>query len=253
MRAVKATLLLLSLVCSAQCHYTTTVVSGYWRVSNKHNSSDYDDWFAKTLVINAPLFFFYEDEAVRRQVERVRKTLPTHYVHRPLSSFAFASRYSPAWTHELHVPSAELGKVWLEKVVCLKHAADEDMFKTAWFAWVDAGNVEYRDKPVPPEPWPAAAAVAQLPHESVVCTGNGFEHEIAGTAFLYHRDFAGSVLQMFNDAFAECAATFSDYRCGSDQIVFSFARRAHPERFCQIGIGYGAIVPILHSPSFQLA
>jgi len=208
-----------------------TVVSGYWRVANKHGN-DYDAWFASTLRLNAPYVFFYEEASVRRFVSSVRTGLKTHFIHRPLSAFASRDTYNPAWVHEQHVPSMELGLIWHEKVHCVHLAAQRDVFTTEWFAWVDAGISYYRTRDVPSAPWPAPSILSGLDPTKVYHThvADWYHSGFAGTAFLYHQSLAAAVVKAFQLAVVECSGSghtraedvwIADWRCGSDQVSFS--------------------------------
>jgi len=161
--------------------------------------------------------------------------------------------YDSSWIHIVHIPSKELGQIWIEKVHFVSVAAALDVFNTPWFAWVDAGNAAYRDKKPPSSVWPDVAAVAQLPLDRVVYTDSEDEHHrFAGTAFMYHKNMVPRVLEMFDVALRKCIALHNDWRCGCEQCVFTLAMTAQPVRFEQIGTGYGAVVTFLASPSFQL-
>ena len=40
-----------------------TIVSGFWKVKNKHDNK-FENWFSKTLKINCPYVFFGNEETM---------------------------------------------------------------------------------------------------------------------------------------------------------------------------------------------
>ena len=102
------------------------------------------------MKINAPYVIFYDDEHIRSQLQILRGELPTHFIRRNFSEFRIDLQYKSHWIHEDNVPSQELGMIWLEKVYMISEACNLNIFKTAWFAWVDAGIACYRGEAPPP-------------------------------------------------------------------------------------------------------
>ena len=62
-----------------------TIVSGFWKVVNKHDNK-FDNWFSKTLKINCPYIFFGNEESINI-VKKHRNSLPTHYINCEVSDF----------------------------------------------------------------------------------------------------------------------------------------------------------------------
>jgi hypothetical protein len=128
-----------------------TVVSGYWKL-DKHKyspggfiwkvsflpinaSSAYDTWFASTLQINMPYIIFTDESTLSSIVHyRYRNSLPAIYLLKNLSSFLTVSSYDASGVHPLHVPSAQLGIIWLEKIHLLKIASQ--LVEKPFLAWI---------------------------------------------------------------------------------------------------------------------
>ena len=229
--------------------YTTTVVSGYWRVRNKHSKKEFSRWFDNSLKLNAPYVFFYEEDEVMSLIAHYRHGLPTQFVKRSIADFDVQRLYHPSWTNKVHVPSAELGKIWLEKVFCIRSAAKLNFFRTEWFAWVDAGIAAYRDVVMPSVRWPPD--VASLPQKQIIYThvSDGAYHHFAGTAFMYHASLVSRITLLFTAAINTCAHTVNDWRCGNDQYIFTQILEENPTLFRRVGDGYGDVVRILFNQS----
>ena len=167
-----------------------------------------------------------------------------------VANFTAWKRYNASWTHRQHVPSPQLGAIWLEKVALLQAtAADRRFAQLDWFAWVDAGQAFYRDRDPPIDLWPLAANLAALPRDKLIYTGTWADyHDFAGTAFMCHRSFVEELHALFYDQLDVCAATVGDWRCGNDQYMFTALRRRMPNSFFRIGDGYGNVVPLLFAP-----
>jgi hypothetical protein len=231
-------------------NYSTTVVSGYWLVRNKHSTVDFSNWFKTSLRLNAPYVFFYEDDEVRALVAKFREGLPTHFIKKAVADFEVHGFYNPNWTTTPHVPSAELGMIWLEKVFCVATAAERNVFDSKWFAWVDAGNFAYRTRPIPSDRWPSDNALATLPLDKIIYTHvSDSYHHFAGTAFMYHHGIVKRVRAVFTEKIMECARLVNDWRCGNDQYIFTQLMENDPLLFFRLGDGYGDVVPILFNRS----
>jgi hypothetical protein len=227
--------------------YSATVVTGFWRIPSKTSLATYVDWFKSSLVINAPYVVHYEEAWAKATVSAARQGLPTNFVLRPLSAFATAATYRSSWTHDEHLPSRQLGLVWLEKVAMVAEVARANPFGTSWFAWVDAGAAAYRHVPPPAQPWPDRRRVATLPTDRIIYTGTEeFYHDFAGTAFLVHGGISAEVHRRFYAEVDRCAAAVDDWRCGNDQYLMTKLKTKHPDFFYRIGEGYGDVVRELY-------
>ena len=95
-----------------------TIVSGYWKVTNKHDNK-FQDWFDKTLKINCPYIFFGNEESIN-MVKEHRANLPTHYVKCEITDFYTYKYIDEVETHPIHCPSKELNLIWNEKMFLMK-------------------------------------------------------------------------------------------------------------------------------------
>ena len=229
---------------------STTVVSGFWNITSKHPPEAYSAWLNNALRLNAGMVFFYEDESVRRLVSHIRAGLHTQFVQLAIRDFAVAQLYDRAWVEPVHIPTAELGMIWLEKVYLIQRAAALNPFASHWFAWMDAGCAPYRQRAPGPQPWPSEQALARLPRDRVMYTHvEEWYHHYSGTAFMYHADMVGPVLQRFEQEVRRCAASRTPLPCGDDQYLWTQLLEREPAAFHKVGDGYGELMPLLaHAP-----
>jgi len=221
-------------------HNELTVVSGYWKIKSKHTDDEYDKWFNNTLSLNSPYVFFYDDEFTKERISKFRGQIPTTYIKRPISSFTSSKSYKDSWVHDVHVPTPELGKIWIEKVAMMNEAIKINPYKSDWFAWVDAGNAYYRDDKPPSYPWPSSNILSKLPKDKIVYVGtNVKEHDFAGAVFIYHKNIAEKVHQLFFEQYSLCSVEHDDWQCGHDQCIFTDLKKRHPDLFHRMGDGYG--------------
>ena len=243
---------------AAELPRVLTVVSGYWQISGKHSAAEYAAWFNSSLRVDAPYVFYYgsgadggpeadtQAEATLKAVSAIRGALPTSFVRRDIRSFRAYGSYDAGWTNAQHVPSVALALVWLEKVAMLADAAAR-VSGTDWFAWVDAGAAPYRNTAPPPVAWPDADHLATLPTNKVIYSGTRSSmHDFAGTAFMLHRSVISRLDAAFEVQRAICAARTRDWRCGSDQVIFTELRARIPTLFYKIAEGYGAVIEELY-------
>lgn len=210
-------------------------------------------WWGHSLRVNAPYIFYYSNETDRAAVEEIRKGLPTTFIQRDLHSKNFSSihrlvPFSPNWTHPMHVPSVDLARMWIGKVSLMADAARLNPYNTSWFAWLDAGLASYRDVTPPAQPWPNPEMLASLPKDKIIYTDSGerVNHDVAGTAFMYHRSIVEKVEQGMRDAFEACANEEANWHCGTDQVLFTRMKVNRTDFFHKIGEGYGNVVNILY-------
>lgn len=232
-----------------------TIVSGYWSIKSKHSISDYENWFSKAMKINAPTIFYYDSDDVKNLISKCRQDLPIQFVPRSLESMKGSWNYDPNWIHKMHVPTAELALIWLDKVNMIVDAIKTNYYDSDWFAWVDAGIAEYRSRPPPNTPWPSNLALFEsLPHDKIIYTGTDDydRHVFAGTAFMYHKSIATEVAKEFLVSYKQCIEKEGTtkkkefFYCGSDQVVFSLLLEREPSLFHKIGMGYGKLVSVLY-------
>lgn len=233
-----------------------TVVTGYWQLSrgsSKHSEREYAAWLGRALRVDAPYVIYTEDaaedSALRSRLAAARAGLATQFVARPLEGvrLRWGGVFNASWTHPAHVPSAELALVWLDKAQAVADAVASGRAATPWVAWVDAGAALYRSAPPPCGRWPDPAALAALPLDRVVYTRTGADyHDFAGTAFAYAAPLAPAVAAAFADQVGRCAREDADWRCGSDQYVWTRLRERRPQLFFALGEGYGDLVRLLY-------
>jgi hypothetical protein len=156
------------------------------------------------------------------------------------------------------------------KLFLVEQAAQENFFGTEWFAWNDAGNVQYRNKLPPDLVWPHPARLALVPSAFVYSPVSAVFHCFAGTAFLVPRLLSKRLLTLQMALYSEHCVRhnashpraerpldycinkgehITDYirppvpvgngracqpPCGDDQMLFSFMRNRHPELFASI-------------------
>ena len=223
-----------------------TVVSGFWNITSKYSPEAYRAWLSNALRLNAGMVFFYEDESVLRLVSDIRAGLQTVFVKLAIRDFAVARLYDRAWVDQFHIPTAELGMIWLEKVFMMEKAAALNPFGSQWFAWMDAGCAPYRQRAPGPEPWPSEQALARLPRDRVVHTHvEEWYHHFSGTAYMYHAAMAAPVRQRFEQEVRRCAASRNPLPCGEDQYVWTQLLDREPAAFHKVGDGYGELMPLL--------
>ena len=254
---------LISLVAkSSDVFYPVTVVSGYWAISSKHSNGDYSKWMKNAITINAPLIFFYDSDQVKHTIENLRIGYPTKFYKLAINDFIVNKTYNRAWTHHIHIPTAELGMIWLEKLYMLEKSIAWNPYNTTWFAWTDVGNAYYRQTRISPLRWPDPAVLKKLPTNKIIYTDSVThgDHSFAGTAFLTHQSVHPQLLQRFNESLTKCAEgkvprlgrhIMQPYECGSDQYIFTIMKADHPQLFHCIGNGYGDAIPLMGVSRFE--
>jgi len=178
--------------------------------------------------------------------------------------------FPDAWTHPEHVPSVAVASIWLEKVNLLLIASK--LTNSTYYAWVDAGISSFRPEgpvntctagmpntysptsspscstppPPPPvvvpsEPW-SVDVVLSLPRTRVSYAHvHGSYHSFAGGVIILHRDLIPMIHSLFYEEYAHCHSTIRDWRCGSEQFLFSEIKRKMPHLFHAMSYEYGDI------------
>lgn len=212
-----------------------TVVSGYWKVDNKHGHSNYDEWFKNSLQINQRYIFFCEEETIS-YISSFRKNLETIYKDYPLTNFYSRKYIKDDWTDGYNVPSLDLAMIWNEKIHLIKLAKDNDTNPTEFYIWIDAGICSYRYI-LPPSNKLNLKDVSSLPKNKLCYSHtDGGYHNFAATVLIIHRSF----IDTFHDKYYEVLENCNDGGyCGSDQFIFTKLMRSNPELFYKISEGYG--------------
>jgi len=232
--------------------YTTTCVSGYWNVVNKHDPYTFTKWFENTLRINAPYVFFGTKETIE-MAKLFRRELPTHYIELQIEDFYTYQYKDRMRIDSAHCPSAELNIIWNEKIFLIEKAKQLNPFNTDFFAWMDAGVCTYRNTEPPLEPFPNAEKLSLLPKNTFLFTSsieptftpsklvNSNYHFISGT-YILHIDIIDTIVSLYK----EYIHTYMEpTRIYTDQVLLTYIYRDHPHLFHQVGHDYGAILTIL--------
>jgi hypothetical protein len=226
-----------------------TVVSSHYDIKrSKRGWQHYRVWWPQTLTLNCPYVVYTDDAAVGREILQIRSALPTVVFYRNLNdSFAMALISQNMTIHQ-HVPSVELGVIWAEKTELIKLAHQSDYYKSDWYSWVDSGNALYRKIRMVGDAWPNPRALEMLPRDKFMHTATWFPwhvNEIAGTAFMYHKDIVNLFREKMEEGYEWCRINhpkFNYYDCASDQYILTRIKHWYPELFYQIGYGYGDLV-----------
>jgi hypothetical protein len=231
-----------------------TIISGFWKVKNKHNNN-FDNWFSKTLKINCPYVFFGNEESINI-VKQHRKSLPTHYILCEISHFYTYKYIDFIETHDVHCPSKELNLIWNEKLFLVKKAAELNIFNSEYFAWVDSGICIYRDIDPPSSPFPNVNKLMSLPKDKFIFTSsnlfydkrlvndNLYYHYISAGIFIMHKDFINNFVDLYKQFIdnllpkKNCIYT--------EQVILTRMFYFYPNLFYKLCDGYGNIIPLLY-------
>jgi hypothetical protein len=149
----------------------------------------------------------------------------------------------------------ELNLIWNEKIFLMERAQKLNPFASEWFAWVDAGICCYRSQPPPVRPFPDPAKLVRLPKDKLVFTASqrgSFRperlaipnyHYMAGTAYLLHGCMIEGMANLFRSGMEKVVQRDRVY---TDQTLWTYLLRDHPEMFQCIGYDYGEVVPLLY-------
>jgi hypothetical protein len=231
--------------------YTTTCVSGYWNIVNKHNEHKFTNWFNNTLRINAPYVFFGTNETIEL-AKKYRRELPTHYIELQIKDFYTYKYKNKILTDSLNCPSAELNIIWNEKIFLIERAKQLNIYNTEYFAWIDAGVCTFRDRSPPIVEFPNKNKLALLPKNVCLFTSsfpnfypnelkNNNYHFISGT-YIIHIDMIDTIVSLYKEYIEKYMEPSRIY---TDQVILTYIYRDHPHLFHQVGSGYGEILNIL--------
>jgi hypothetical protein len=238
-----------------------TVVSGYWKLnkhkyspdgfiwnasflsssSNASRSSPYEAWFTSSLQINMP-YIIFTDEATIPSVTpfRHQTALPTVYLVKNLSSFQTFSSYNTSWIHPLHVPSVEVGMIWLEKIHLLKLASQ--MVEKPFLAWIDAGLSRYRHHYPPLANEWSSDVLFSLPMNRISYIYVEEEyHSFASGVMIIPKQLIALLEELFYQEYEVVRKEINDWRCGSEQFVLTRIRDKYPHLFHSMSYEYGDI------------
>lgn len=225
-----------------------SVVSGWWNLTkSKSNIETYFKWFDTSLKMNMPYVIFtdYENFGV---LAKYRVDLCTVFVPRKMSEFLTHDSYNEEWTHPYHVPSRELGMTWLEKINLVMEASK--IVDSEYLAWVDAGYSAFRSNQPPPDEW--LEDVIRSLHfdrigymyikesrDDIFRSVFDADSIVAGCFFIMHRNLVPLVHFLFYTEYNIVKEELNDWRCGSDQVIFTRLRGKYPELFHPLTYDFG--------------
>ena len=218
-----------------------TVVSGYWHVQNKYQvpagyTNPYEEWMHTTLRLHMP-YIVFTDDSHAGLIKECRKGLPTLVVLRNHSDLKTHNTYNTTWTHPVHVPTADLATIWLEKINLLLLASQ--VSNTTYYAWVDAGLGTFRDHPLPQEEWSLDVILSLPPTRLSYALAHGSYHSFAAGVMILHRDLIPIIHKLFYEEYEICISTVLDWRCGSEQYILTQVRSKNPHLFHSFAYDYG--------------
>jgi hypothetical protein len=157
--------------------------------------------------------------------------------------------------NNVHVPSQELGLIWLEKMNLVLEASIINTYKSEWFCWIDSGICIYRDTPPPLSPFPNPDKINLLSKTQInYCISENIDnlqlnkikkweyvHNISGT-FIIHISIINQIHNLFYKYLDICISETTDYICYSDQCILTRIYVDYPELFNKIGNSYGQII-----------
>jgi hypothetical protein len=238
-----------------------TMVTGFWNIKgNKYDNytsdvsspvptssktapsnaaeSIYYSWFENSLQINMP-FIFFTGQSLFSKLSSYRQQLPTLFVHHPMERFYTYGRYNASWIHPEHVPSAEVGMIWLEKLQMVSLAME--LSDSEYFAWIDAGLATYRDKRPPIHEW-SKEIIQAFPKQRMLYTHTTeFYHRISAGCYIIPRDTVHLVKYLFFQEWELVMKETPSWVCGSEQYLFTRLVEKYPELFHIMSYDYGNI------------
>ena len=227
-----------------------TAVSGFWNVTNKHQTAFTDAWLSKALRVNCPYVIFSEETHLE-MLKGYREGLPTTFCERNVKDFQTYRFYDSIQTHPIHVPSKELQCIWNEKLFFLREVARKNPYNSEWFLWMDAGIFLYRDKLPPTIPF-CSEKVKTLPKDKLIftsscspnfdpsCVREGeYYHHVSGI-FMLHKDFIETFVSMY-ETYIERFLSQKDW-IYTDQVILTHMLKEKSDMFYKVAHDYGSLV-----------
>lgn len=232
---------------------TTTCVSAYWVVKNKHDNK-YNQWFKNTLLVNCPYVFFSDKEGINF-IKQFRKDLPTHYIELEIKDFECYKYKDKFKTHPVHCPSVELNLIWHEKIFLVKRALELNPFNSEWFHWIDAGHCIYRNIMPPSTIFPNLEKINKLPKDKFIYSSSqpyyqdlvskmNYYHHIAGTSHIMHKN----IILFFTKKYEEYLEKYLDDTnvVYNDQVILTHMYKDNKDLFYKLCDGYGEVTRNLY-------
>ena len=228
-----------------------TMVSGYWKVKNKHGDR-FDEWFNTTLQINCPYVFFADKEMIEI-IKKYRKDLPTYYIECTIEDFYSYKYKDKMQIHHRNCPSKELNIIWNEKIFLMQRAYEINPFQSNYFMWVDAGICTYRDKMPPKESFPNELKLETLPKDKLIYSASNIYIETRVHKSLYYHHISGTYI-LHKNAINKLVNLYKEYmeklidngNIWTDQVLLTHIYKDHKEMFYKLCDGYGTILPFLY-------
>ena len=228
-----------------------TMVSGYWKVKNKHGDR-FDEWFNTTLQINCPYVFFADKEMIEI-IKKYRKDLPTYYIECTIEDFYSYKYKDKMQIHHRHCPSKELNLIWTEKLFLMQRACEINPYQSNYFMWVDAGICTYRDKMPPKESFPNELKLETLPKDKLIYSASNIYIETRVHKSLYYHHISGTYI-LHKNAINKLVNLYKEYmeklidngNIWTDQVLLTHIYKDHKEMFYKLCDGYGTILPFLY-------
>ena len=235
-----------------------TCVTGYWKVKNKYDKTNNEDkykiWFNNTLAINCPYIFFTSNTNIDI-ISNIRKDYKTYLIDKDIKDFKSYSLNIKNNIHPLHIPSKEIGLIWLEKINLVLEASIINPYNSEWFCWIDAGISVFRNKTPPNTKFPNPIIIDNLLSKNKI-NYNGsndikkininaikygtYLHNVSGGFFIIHISIIKEIHKLFYEYLDKCIKSIpkTSFVCYSEQYILSRICLDHPELFNKIGDNY---------------
>jgi hypothetical protein len=121
-----------------------TLVTAYFNVSSRRDTSVYMEWAENLLKLEAPIVMFTTPDYYEKFI-KIRGNLPIKIHTVDFNDMYMWKTYRDKWNEhylidpEAHCHSSELFAIWANKSVWLKDVANENPFSTDYFMWCDFG------------------------------------------------------------------------------------------------------------------
>tara|TARA_B100002019_G_C21273145_1_gene603593 strand:- start:3494 stop:4309 length:816 start_codon:yes stop_codon:yes gene_type:complete len=232
-----------------------TIVSGYWKVPNKHNNL-FDNWFKNTLNIDEKYVIYTNNENLNLLKDnRSKFQNKTIFKIKDISEFYTYKLNIQNKVNARHVPSKMLGLIWLEKINLMNETSMENPYNSEWFGWFDSGLSSIRNREInDPLSFSDKKWINKLDKNKINYTSSendivtddwyDYKHDVAGGIFIIHESKTQFYRDKFYNYLIKCLKNCDDYTCYSDQIIFSKLKLNHPEYFNKLCDGYGCVVEL---------
>ena len=234
---------------------TTTCVSGYWNIKNKHGNK-FLSWFTNTLQINCPYVFFCSKEMIEI-IKKYRNGLPTYFIECNIEDFYTYKYKNEVLLDPLHCPSVELNLIWNEKIFLLQRASIINPYNSEYFIWVDAGLCSYRHSSPPPTIFPNVNKLTYLSKDKFNYSSSNLEiydenkfnidnvsnHHVSGT-YVLHKNIIEKVVELYKIYLDKLVLNKNILI--TDQIVLTYIYNDNKELFNKLCHGYGEIIRNLY-------